>query len=550
MGHKVYANGCEIAAKVADGKSAAAFPDVCFSPPTPPATGVPVPYANTCYAKDITNGSTSVFIGGKMIALADESYFKNSIGDASATKGLKKGIVSGNVDGRAFFVKWSPNVKVEGFGVPRHLDTVTHNHSNPGNTGLFPYLATADQRKPCEKTEERINKACKEKPKDKNAKPEKKKQFKIPFFDKEEEPKYNRDWRKDHCDLLGFSTGKLDEKKAKKFLQEAQEAREKITDAQNQLTYLMEKYGQELLAEGGEALVKQAIWSKIRSVIYVGGGAIGGGIIGAGVGALGGGVGAIPGAGAGATIGAEAGAAAAIIHSGINAYDAVIAAMNGKELFGVLKGQAENWSKTLNELDPLNKYVKDGTVDKEGANKFLADLQDAMATANECTRARKCNLIPKGKLVDKEITTTGLSEKADNHGCCKGQTGHHLVSDAMIKDSGCTEYNYDTAPTVCVEGGSWHVGSHKRAHEALSSQLGKKKTAGKVAADNTMSLDDGIDAAVQSHTHAFIASGCDPRCTRAQLEAYYNHIGCPKDARVKMVNEHGNPIPAPTRRGM
>jgi hypothetical protein len=52
----------------------------------------------------------------------------------------------------------------------------------------------------------------------------------------------------------------------------------------------------------------------------------------------------------------------------------------------------------------------------------------------------------------------------------------------------------------------------------------------------------GIDAAVKSHTHAFIASGCDPHCTRAQLEAYYKNIGCPEDARLKMVDENGKPI--------
>lgn len=536
MAHKVYANGCEIAAKVADGKSAAAFPDVCFSPPTPPATGVPVPYANTCYAKDITNGSTSVFIGGKTIALADESYFKSSVGDASATKGLKKGIVSANVDGRAFFAKWSPNVKVEGFGVPRHLDTVTHNHSNPGNTGLFPYLATAEQRKPCEKTEDKINKACKEKPDDtKQKKKEKSLTEKLKFWEKED-PHYNKNWKKDHCDILSFSAGQLSEENAKKFLEKAQDTRQKIEKAQNELSNLISQHGQDLLVNGGTALIKHGVWKTIRTGLYVGGGAIAG----AAIGVWGAGVGAIP----GAAVGAEAGAAAAMVHNGINAYDAVIAAMDGKELFDALKTQAAKWDSTLGELDPLKKYIKaDGSVDKEGANKFLADLQDAMATANACTRARKCNLTPKDRVVD-YTETNRLGEKSTGKGCCNGQTGHHLLSDAMIKDAGCKHYDYERAPTVCVEGYSQHFGSHQRAHSALSSQLGKKKNQGKVAADNTLSLDDGIDAAVQSHMYAFIASGCDPRCTRAQLEAYYKNIGCPKNARVKMVNKSGKTIPA------
>jgi hypothetical protein len=527
MAHKVYANGYEIAAKVADGKSAAAFPDVCFTPPTPPTPGVPVPYANTCYAKDITNGSTSVFIGGKTIALADESYFKSSVGDASATKGLKKGIVSANIDGRAFFVKWSPNVKVEGFGVPRHLDTVTHNHSNPGNTGLFPYLATAEQRKPCEKTEDKINKACKEKPKAGAPAPKKKNRF--AFWKKEEKAAYNRDWRSDHCDLLGFSTGKLTQEEAKKFLEQAKAASEQIQQAKEQITQLLKDSKMELLIKGGQQMAESFTANKARALAYTGSGAAAG----AGIGVWFGGVGALP----GAAIGARVGQTAGTVHS---AYDAINAALDTKQLYKALSGQIEKWNTTLGELDPLKKYVKpDGTVDEKGANTFLADLQDAMATANACTRARKCNIIPKSTLVDKDNTPRGLSEKADNHGCCNGQTGHHILSDAMIKDAGCTNYDYAKAPTVCVEGYSQYFGSHQRVHSALSSQLGKKKAAGKVAADNTMSLDDGIDAAVKSHTHAFIASGCDPRCTRAQLEAYYKHIGCPEDARVNMVNEYG-----------
>lgn len=37
MGCEVYANGDEIACKAGDGKVIAAFPDVCLTPPAPPA---------------------------------------------------------------------------------------------------------------------------------------------------------------------------------------------------------------------------------------------------------------------------------------------------------------------------------------------------------------------------------------------------------------------------------------------------------------------------------------------------------------------------------
>jgi hypothetical protein len=36
MGMDVYANSMAIACKAADGKTIAAFPDVCFTPPTAP----------------------------------------------------------------------------------------------------------------------------------------------------------------------------------------------------------------------------------------------------------------------------------------------------------------------------------------------------------------------------------------------------------------------------------------------------------------------------------------------------------------------------------
>jgi uncharacterized Zn-binding protein involved in type VI secretion len=149
MATHVYANGNEIASKSADGSSKHAFPDICHTPPAtasptpikPFPPGVPIPYPNSCHASDITNGSRTVFILGKEIALENHSYFSVSEGDDAATRKLAKGIISGAVKGRCYFQTWSPNVKVEGRAVTRHLDLVSHNHKNPGNTGLFPYLS-------------------------------------------------------------------------------------------------------------------------------------------------------------------------------------------------------------------------------------------------------------------------------------------------------------------------------------------------------------------------------------------------------------------------
>ncbi len=69
MANDVFANGREVACKAADGKSICAFPDVCMTPPENPATppGVPVPYPNTGFARDTTEGSRSVRISGKEV---------------------------------------------------------------------------------------------------------------------------------------------------------------------------------------------------------------------------------------------------------------------------------------------------------------------------------------------------------------------------------------------------------------------------------------------------------------------------------------------------
>ena len=67
----------EIACKAGDAKVVAAFPDVCLSPPSPPAGPVPIPYPVTSKASDTSNGSKSVKISGKEIMLKNKSYYKN-----------------------------------------------------------------------------------------------------------------------------------------------------------------------------------------------------------------------------------------------------------------------------------------------------------------------------------------------------------------------------------------------------------------------------------------------------------------------------------------
>src|SRR5438067_12813427 len=69
MGCEVYANDDEIACKAGDGKVIAAFPDVCLSPPSPPAGPIPVPYPDTSFSKDMQNGSKTVMIKDQEVML-------------------------------------------------------------------------------------------------------------------------------------------------------------------------------------------------------------------------------------------------------------------------------------------------------------------------------------------------------------------------------------------------------------------------------------------------------------------------------------------------
>lgn len=154
MANEVYANGREIACKAAAGKTTAAFPDTCLSPPSPPAGPVPIPYPNTAYASDTSNGSTTVMISGQEVMLKDKSVFKKSTGNEAATKSLGMGVVTHTIQGEASFTAWSMDVKIEGQNVDRHLDmTVNNEQCLPADTPPWPYIdnAASGADSPCNK---------------------------------------------------------------------------------------------------------------------------------------------------------------------------------------------------------------------------------------------------------------------------------------------------------------------------------------------------------------------------------------------------------------
>lgn len=141
MSNSVFVNGREVSCKAGSGKSIAAFPDVCFTPPQTPATppGVPIPYPNTGMASDTDGGTKKVKISGKEVSIKDTSAFKKSTGD-EAGSAPKKGLITSTNKGKVYFTSWSMDVKFEGENVVRHLDMTTHNHGcKPGATPPWPF---------------------------------------------------------------------------------------------------------------------------------------------------------------------------------------------------------------------------------------------------------------------------------------------------------------------------------------------------------------------------------------------------------------------------
>jgi Domain of unknown function (DUF4150) len=130
MSSNVFANGREISAMADDNKSICAMPDVCLSPPSPPAGPVPIPYPNTAKAADTDEGSKTVMIGGKEVGLKNKSNYKTSTGDEAATKSLGMGVVTHQIQGKMFHAAWSFDVQIEGENAIRHMDMTTHNHGS------------------------------------------------------------------------------------------------------------------------------------------------------------------------------------------------------------------------------------------------------------------------------------------------------------------------------------------------------------------------------------------------------------------------------------
>jgi hypothetical protein len=127
-----FANGRSIAHKGDGGSQTSPAPDVCKTPS--PGGPVPVPYVNMAQNSALDAGSSTVKIEGNPIALKS-SNLSTSSGDEGGTAG--GGIVSSKTKGKLTWAVASTDVKVEGEGVVRFLDTCLHN-GNVSNAGGQP----------------------------------------------------------------------------------------------------------------------------------------------------------------------------------------------------------------------------------------------------------------------------------------------------------------------------------------------------------------------------------------------------------------------------
>ncbi len=106
------------------------FPDICYTLIVVP---VPIPYPNIALSEDLALGAITVTADGNPMG-HELSIFAKSTGDEA---GALTGVVSGTVASIAEFVSFSFDVQIEGKGVVRAMDLMTHNTKNTAATPLL-----------------------------------------------------------------------------------------------------------------------------------------------------------------------------------------------------------------------------------------------------------------------------------------------------------------------------------------------------------------------------------------------------------------------------
>jgi len=512
----VYANGREICSKAADGKSAAAFPDVCWSPPGPPAGPVPLPYPNTAFAKDLANGTATVFICGTPVARKDESYLETSVGNEPATTQFPKGINTGALKGKAYFTSWSMNVMVEGLNVPRHQDLMTHNHASPGGqTPPNKYRDNALSKFPekCSEEREAIDRECGPEPQESKREKDvrrarkgflKKVSDRLSKLqaDKGAKGSPGKSWM-EHCDGLWVKPTLGYNKEMEEFAKQIGDIKGELESvASSVIKPALESLKRELPGMAMDALGEGALALGKRLLVRWGVGL------------------------AGAAVGGVGAVATEAVATGANIYDAGNTIVEGYRFSKQALASFNELKDVVGAFDAavegMEKARQAAASDPAGA---MAEVMNVLARLNKCTRARRCFL------PDYEDTET--SKTMAGKGCCPGQTGHHILPHAMTKGGQCPGYKKKKAPTVCVEGVSWSHGSHGSMHEALGRRIASYKVERK---KDTISYEDARDMGVDSVRAVFPESACSEACLKAQLDKYYE-----KKCKKEMPAVSGSP---------
>ncbi len=527
MANSVFANGLEVACKVSDGKSIAAFPDPCWSPPSPPAGPVVIPYANTAYAKDLANGSKTVLIGGKPIVLKDKSYLKTSTGNEAATRSFGQGLITGTIKGKTYFTSWSMNVMVEGLNVTRHTDLTTHNHgSSPGNTAPWAYLSQSDKQADCKETIKKVDKKCKvSKEENKQFREKMEKRNKINAERKKKRKnnrqvqKYkvrNKTWKDKHCKQLAIKPH------VKALSNQAKELKNGVHELRQEVEDQLKHQGVDIIAGAAADYAERAAKKHVA--------ALGCGVLG-------------PVGAAACEVGVTV---YNVVDSIITIFDTTTAIWDARDVLQDVTQKLDDlkeFSKGLDEFKDVLQLDKD-SPEYQALQKKVEERASIMAAAaekNPCVKARKCMLVPFTKLTkqgkkEATIAKSDIHGKlfGDKRGCCPGQTGHHLIPDSWAKNA-CANYKKGDAPVVCVEGVLNTHGSHGRVHLELDRLVDENRKA--IGEGTPVSIDKAIDMAVESHK-AKVGADCDEKCTRAQLAHYYNQAQC-KDMLPTTKNETG-----------
>ena len=140
----VFANGMEVSGKATPNKTIAAMPDVCLSPPPPPAGPVPLPYPMTGMASDTTDGCTSVIVKGKEAGKKNATKYSKTMGNEPATNSFGANILTHKLSSSLKFAAYSFDVIFEGGGACRFGDLTTQNHMNAGGGSVSSSVAGAN----------------------------------------------------------------------------------------------------------------------------------------------------------------------------------------------------------------------------------------------------------------------------------------------------------------------------------------------------------------------------------------------------------------------